>query len=133
MKSLFLTSLKEFMLARHYARKTIKTYLYWVVQFIRFRRSTKSRKLPVVLTPAEVVVLFSAIPPHSLLPYQLMYDSGLRLMETVRLRISIFTAADISTVQEQLGHSNVKTTQIYTHVINLGASGVNSPLSRLMM
>ncbi|MBF9002966.1 integron integrase [Vibrio nitrifigilis] len=322
MKSPFLISLKEFMQARHYARKTIKVYLYWTVQFIhyhnnqhpqkltsthvedflthlvvnlkcasatqslalnalvflyrdfleqpldidlRFRRSTKSRKLPVVLTPPEVVSLFSAIPPHTLLPYQLMYGSGLRLMETVRLRIKdidfdygalriwqskggknrvvtlakelypalqqqislvriihqqdlntqfysgvslpnqlalkypdapksfewqfLFPAqrlsqygfmqgwyrhhvhetslqkmvrkaasktaigkplschtlrhsfathllesgSDIRTVQEQLGHSDVKTTQIYTHVIDRGASGVKSPLSHLML
>ncbi|MGS2724520.1 tyrosine-type recombinase/integrase [Porticoccus sp. GXU_MW_L64] len=39
--------------------------------------------------------------------------------------------ADIRTVQEQLGHSDVKTTEIYTHVLKRGARGVQSPLSRL--
>ena len=38
---------------------------------------------------------------------------------------------DIKTVQELLGHKDVKTTMIHTHVLNRGIAGVQSPANRL--
>ena len=42
----------------------------------------------------------------------------------------LMSGYDIRTVQELLGHKDVQTTMIYTHVLNRGGKGVVSPLDQ---
>jgi len=53
-----------------------------------FNQAAKPRKLPVVLTKTEVKQLLTCIDPQYFLLTQLLYGSGLRLMEAVRLRVN---------------------------------------------
>ncbi|HCE0477739.1 TPA: tyrosine-type recombinase/integrase, partial [Escherichia coli] len=52
---------------------------------MKFTRSQRPPKLPTVLTQSEVRALLLAMPVHLRLLAQLMYGSGLRLMEVMRL------------------------------------------------
>ena len=56
-------------------------------------------------------------------PYTFRHSFATHLLES---------GYDIRTIQELLGHKDVKTTMIYTHVANQGVLGVRSPLDEIM-
>ena len=144
MSSPFLNHISSHMISKHFAKRTIETYLYWIKYFIifndkkhpsqlsnghveqflsylanqkavapstqkvalnainylykdilktplslelKFNKSTQQPKLPIVLTQTEVTELLKHIHITRLLAAQLLYGSGLRLMEALRLRI----------------------------------------------
>ena len=104
---------REELHTRHYARRTVKTYEQWLRRFLRFHlmrhpremgsaevnaflsdleleglvRARTRRRLPVVLTPEEVRVVLERLTGAEALVAGLLYGSGLRLMEALRLRV----------------------------------------------
>jgi site-specific recombinase XerD len=76
-------------------------------------------RMPVVLTPEEVKQVLAGMAGWPLLVAKLLYGSGLRLLEALRLRV------------QDLIWNDVSTTMIYTHVLRQGGSGMKSPLDCL--
>lgn len=112
-------------LARKYpgaAREMIWQYVFPAPQRSRDPRSGELRRHhlhPSGLRKAVRAAAIKAGVKKHVTPHTFRHSFATHLLEN---------GYDIRTVQELLGHADVKTTMIYTHVLNKGGRGVKSPL-----
>ena len=65
-------------------KNVLDTDVAWIDDVVRAKAT---RRVPVVLSQDEVSLLLSKMPPAQLLPASIMYGSGLRISECLRLRV----------------------------------------------
>jgi site-specific recombinase XerD len=116
--------LRDAIRLKHYSPSTEKTYIQWAKRYILFHHKRHPTEMGVPEIEAFLTHLAQAANVSASTQNQ-AFNALVFLSHNV---LHMELDAPLHTVQELLGHRDVRATMIYTHVLNRGPKAVRSPL-----